>query len=367
MRRGLLLLITGLLTAGIVPLGAPIPAPGEAGAPHRPLGLGEQARFVRGRTLFDKDFGRTEGLGPHFNGDSCRSCHLDPVIGGAGGIDVNVQRPAMDDGEGGFVSDDDIGGLAQTHSLMDFAREEIPADAAFVEERNPPTALGLGLVETISDQTILDGQDEADGDGDGVRGVAHILGDGSVGRFGWKAQVPDLLAFIRDAMSNELGITVPDTGSPFGNIADEDDASDPELLQPDIDDMLFFMQLLDFAPKLPPTAEITSGEAIFNSIGCTKCHTPRMDGVELYSDLLLHDVLGPGFVGVTQGQATSGLYRTPPLRGVRDTGPYFHDGRSATLDAAIRRHTAEAIAIRNLFTQLSPTDRAALLSFLRSL
>ena len=356
-------LVGGLLFAGIVPPGAPIPAAGEAGAPHRTLSPAEQEQFLRGRALFDKDFGRHEGLGPVFNGDSCRACHLLPVIGGAGPIDVNVQRPAVPDGNGGFVPPEETGGLAQTHSLFDVAREEIPGDVAFVEERNTPTILGLGLIETISDQTILAGQDPDDTDQDGVRGVAHMV-NGNVGRFGWKAQVASLRDFVRDAMSNELGITVPDTGNPVGDTADSDGAADPELSASQVEDILFFMQLLDFAPKFPATQQATQGEALFQSIGCAKCHTPRMDGVELYSDLLLHDVLGEEFTGVTQGEATSGLYRTPPLRGVRDSAPYFHDGRSETLDDAIRRHTAEAEAIKQAYAALNAADRAALLAFL---
>ena len=92
-----------------------------------------------------------------------------------------------------------------------------------------------------------------------------------------------------------------------------------------------------------------------------------MDGVELYSDMLLHDVFGLGFQGVSQGNATSGLYRTPPLRGLRDTAPYFHDGRSENLADAIARHDGEALGVASLHEALSPADKAALIAFLNSL
>jgi len=369
MRRFLLLFATGLALAGIVPPDAPIPAPGEAGAPHRALDPDEQARFLRGRALFDKDFLTGGGVGPVFNGDSCRACHLDPVIGGAGGIDVQVQRPAIDDGNGGFYAPPETGELAQTHSAPGVVREEIPnVLVAFVEERNSPTILGLGLVQGISDDAILANEDPDDEDGDGIRGVAHVLPNGAVGKLGWKANVPDLRSFVRDAMGNELGVTVPfDSNNAFGFTADNDGAADPELAQEDMDDLVFFLELLDFPPKRAPTAETARGEELFTTIGCAKCHVPVLDGVEAYSNFLLHDVMGPGFEGVTQGEATSGLYRTAPLRGLRDTAPYFHDGRSETVDEAIRRHAGEAEDARGAYAALEAADQAALLAFLDSL
>ncbi len=365
MKQLALALLIGIALGGVVPEGAPIPLPGNAGAPHRTLTLPEQARFVRGRALFDRDFLKSAGVGPVFNGDSCRACHVDPVIAGSGGRDVQVQRPQMSDGMGGFFPPAETGELAQTHSVPSVAREEIPGTVAFVEERNSPTLLGLGLVQQVLDATILARQDPTDADGDGVRGIAHVLPGGRVGKLGWKANIPDLRGFLRDAMANELGITVPpDATSPFGITSDGDPVQDPELSAQDLEDLLFFMEVLDFPPKGAPQP---AGEALFASIGCAKCHVPVLDGVELFSDLLLHDVQPPGFVGVAQGAATSGLYRTAPLRGLRDTGPYFHDGASETIEQAVRRHDGEALAIRQAFEALTPAERAALIAFLASL
>lgn len=361
-----LLLLGSIPFAGILPPNSPIPGTGEAGAPHRPLDAAEQARFLRGRALFDQDFGHDAGIGPFLNGDSCRACHQHPVLGGAGGIDVNVQRPAVSDGQGGFVAPASTGVLAQTHQRVGMDREEIPADVAFVEERNSPSLLGLGLIESISEATILSHEDPADGDGDGIRGVAHVLADNSIGRFGWKASIPTIASFTRDALSNEMGITVPDTGNAFGDLADTDGIADPEATQADIDDLTFFVQLLDFAPKGLEDAQTALGEARFLAIGCAKCHVPVMDGVELYSDLLLHNVHPAGFQGVTDGMATAGVFRTSPLRGLRDSAPYFHDGRSETIDEAIRRHDGEALGVRQAFEALATADRDAILAFLRS-
>ncbi|MHC4931018.1 MAG: di-heme oxidoredictase family protein [Planctomycetota bacterium] len=354
----------GLALAGLLPPDSPIPRPGEPGAPHRSLDAEEEETFLRGRSLFDKDFMNDDGVGPHFNADSCRACHQDPVIGGAGGIDVQVQRPALPDGSGGFRSPPETGALAQTHSRPGTLREEIPAGIAFVEERNPPTLLGLGLIESIAAAAILEGEDPDDSDGDGIAGIAHRLPDGSIGRFGWKAQVPDLESFVRDAMSNEMGITLPVDGNPFGLTEDEDSRPDPELSRTDLDDLVFFVRLLDFAPLGQATLETEEGERLFESVGCAKCHMPELDGIILYSDLLLHDIQPAGFEGVTDGMATAGLYRTAPLRGLRDTAPYFHDGRSETVDHAVRRHRGEAGGARQAYVTLAPAQRNALLAFL---
>jgi len=369
MRKLLLaaLLVAGVpIIAGLVPPDSPIPRAGEAGAPHRALSAAEREQFLRGRALFDRDFGHDAGIGPFFNGDSCRACHQDPVVGGAGGIDVNVQRPAVSDGMGGFVSPLSTGALAQTHQRVGVEREEIPLDVAFVEERNSPTLLGLGLIETISDAAILANEDPDDLDGDGIRGFAHVLADDSIGRFGWKASIPTLEGFVRDALSNEMGLTVPDSGNVFGDLADGDGIADPESSQSQIDDLTFFLQMLAFPPKGLEDAQTAQGDALFTSVGCAKCHVRELDGVELYSDLLLHNVHPDGFQGVTDGLATAGFFRTAPLRGLRDTAPYFHDGRSETLDAAVRRHDGEALAVRQAYEALATADRDALIAFLRS-
>ncbi|HEX5138771.1 MAG TPA: di-heme oxidoredictase family protein [Planctomycetota bacterium] len=361
MRRLAILLAIGFAAAaGIVPEGAPIPPVGDYGGPRRPLDSDEQARFLRGRALFDRDFFPREGLGPVINCDSCRACHQDPILGGSGGIDVQVQRPMMDDGR----SPVETGAVAQLRAVPGLRREEMPV-VHLVEERNSPTLLGLGLVQGISDAAILAREDPDDLDGDGIRGIAHRLPDGTIGRLGWKAIAPDVRGFVRDAFGNEMGMTVPlDAASPFGILGDGDAAADPEIDASTLDDVTFFLEMLAFTPRRPATPQTVEGEQLFAAIGCAKCHVPVLDGVEAYSDVLLHDVEAPGFEGVAQGEATSGLYRTPPLRGLRDTAPYFHDGRSPDVESAVRRHGGEALAVRQSFEALSPEDRAALLAFL---
>ncbi len=374
MRRTLLLLSGIVLVAGAAaiaglagPPSPPPPPPIPVGPLIAPLTGADLARFTRGRDLFNKDFRIGEGVGPVFNADSCRACHQDPFLGGAGGVDVQVQRPAISDGEGGFMPPPETGGLAQTHAIPGVAREEIPDTVVFVERRNSPTLLGLGRVEQITEAAIIANEDLTDADEDGIFGIAHRLPGGGVGRLGWRANVPNLLAFVRDAMGNEMGITVPATANPFGILDDVDGALDPELSNEEIDDVVFFLQQLDFVALGAANATTLQGSQLFEQIGCATCHTPVLDGVELYSNLLLHDVQPDDFVGITQGQATEGLYRTAPLRGLRDTAPYFHDGRSDTIEQAVRRHDGEARTVREAFEALTPAEQAALLAFLESL
>ena len=252
MRRLAFLLAVALVAAaGIVPDGAPIPPVGDFGGPRRPLTSEEQQRFARGRRLFDKDFFVRDGVGPVMNCDSCRACHQDPVVGGSGGIDVQVQRPMLADGS----SPVETGILAQLKAVPGLRREEIPDAAVLVEERNSPTLLGLGLIQDISEAAILAREDPLDADADGIKGIAHRLPGGQIGRFGWKANVPDLKSFVRDAMANEMGITSPpDATNTFGTLSDADPVQDPEIPAQDIDDIAFFMEMLAFPPKAPATA-----------------------------------------------------------------------------------------------------------------
>ena len=77
---------------------------------------------------------------------------------------------------------------------------------------------------------ILDLADPNDSDGDGISGRAHVLQDGRVGRFGWKADVPNSREFVRDARAAEIGLTLPEQpGLTFGITTDDDSVPDPEL------------------------------------------------------------------------------------------------------------------------------------------
>jgi CxxC motif-containing protein (DUF1111 family) len=102
----------------------------------------------------------------------------------------------------------------------------------------------------------------------------------------------------------------------------------------------------------------------------------RNQPVNLFSDLLIHD-MGPGLAdGVTQGQAGPREFRTAPLWGVGQRIFLLHDGRTTDLLAAIQAHqsgsagtndASEANAVIQLFSNLPKSQKQDILNFLRSL
>lgn len=359
-------------TDGLLPPDAPIPEPASYGGPSASLTAEELARFLSGRSVFDRDFPLSRGIGPRFNGDSCRACHFDPVLGGSGPRDVNVLRQGRVEG-GGFTAPI-AGTMMHRHASVPGQRPEPEPGTNFFEARQPPAVFGLGLIERIAEADILAREDPEDRDGDGVRGHARRLPDGRLGRLGWKAGVPSLAEFARDAMSNELGITVPaQAGLTFGAGMDADAVPDPEITSEELDALSFFMGHLAPPPRSRKDAPLQDqGELVFGQLKCGGCHVPSWttaDGIRIspYTDLLLHDVAQSGEVGATDGSAGMTEYRTAPLWGLARTAPYMHDGRADSIEQAIAAHDGEARASVTAFSVLSPADRAAVLAFLGSL
>jgi len=359
-------------TEGLEPPTAPIPAAGTYGGASDPLSDAEAQRYLHGRALFDRDMSYASGLGPAFNGDSCRACHFDPVLGGSGPSGVDVIRQGIFDFDGNFTAPL-MGTVAHLHGALD-SRPPIDPAANFFERRQAPPLFGLGLIDAIPDEEITERADPDDANGDGIRGRASRLGDGRLGRFGWKADVPALHEFVRDALSNEVGLTDPlEPGFTFGLLSDSDAVSDPELGPDDLADLDFFLAHLGPPPRTQTDASLeAAGEQVFAQVGCTGCHTPQLqtsDGraVPLYSDLLLHDIASPGTLGIAVNGAGIHDFRTAPLWGLAKSAPYLHGGSAETIEQAIAAHAGEATAERDAYQGLAPGDREALLAFLRSL
>lgn len=355
---------------GLVPPGEGVPEMGTPGAPRRALNAEEEALFLEGRRVFDRDIHVSEGLGPVFSGDSCRACHFDPVAGGAGPIGVNVARFGTFDEATGSILSPATGNVLGKFAVPGQFRPEAGPSEDRVEMRNPPTALGVGLIQSIPDATILANQDPNDADGDGVFGVANIVEGGRLGRFGWKAQVPSVREFVRDAGTADLGMTMPvEDGLTYGVTEDDDAFPDPELSMDDIDAIEFWLRELA-APQ--PQGELDArGEQLFTEVGCASCHIPSMEGSEgpvpLYSNLLLHDVQPEGFASFDDFSAVNRQFRTPPLWGLSQTAPYMHNGFAATIEEAIELHFSEGQSAADAFRALSADERAALLRFLGAL
>ena len=357
---------------GLLHKDAPMPAVGELGGPSRALTEAETGAFLRGRALFRRDFGRADGLGaPPFNGGSCRACHFEPIIGGAGPRGVNVIRHGIVDEEGAFAVPA-VGTIL--HRLTSIASAIRPQPEANVFElRQTPPLFGLGLIEGIDEASVVAQADPDDLDGDGISGRPSYTDGGRLGRFGWKAQVPSLREFVRDAVAAELGMTLPqEQGLTFGAIHDTDDVADPELGLDLAAVMSVYLELLGPAPTAPSnTPDVTLGEALFTTVGCDRCHTPSLPGAEgpvhLFSDLLLHEILPEGKPGIEDASANQREFRTAPLWGIRLSAPYMHDGAADDLDAAIRQHDGEAGAVRDAYVALTTEEQQALVRYLETL
>lgn len=349
---------------GLLPRDAAPPPPGALGGPSAILAPDAAARFANGRVLFDRDFGRGAGLGPRFNGDACRSCHFDPVLGGSGPSDVDVVRHGLAL-PGGFFEPPEGGDTMASRFLDSGHRPLVDARANLFERRQTPPAFGLGLIDAIAEETIRSRADPEDRDGDGVRGVVSVVPDGRVGRFGWKAQLATLADFTDDAFRNEMGIVPERAGRGVTG------TSGVELPRAAFDDVVFFLANLAPPPRAPmPPEREAEGRRLFAQHGCVSCHVPEMPTREgtparLFSDLLLHDVAGEAERFVPQGAERA--FRTPPLWGLRLSAPYFHDGLAETVDAAIRRHAGEATSSRERYVSAPAVERDRLLEYLGSL
>ncbi len=205
---------------------------------------------------------------------------------------------------------------------------------------------------------------------------------GTVGKFGWKGQFATLHDFVATACAVELGLANPyrSQDSP-GDYAPDEEATH-DMTRAQVRALVAFVRSLPRPEQVMPSeaaavTKVQRGEQVFRDIGCAECHTPDMGGVEgVYSDFRLYDLTrkSAGY-GVEQELADDlplnapepEEWKTPPLWGVADSAPYFHDGRAATLEAAINAHHGQARRSRKKFEDAGRADREALLAFLHTL
>ena len=263
--------------------------------------------------------------------------------------------------------------------------------------RVAPQIIGLGLLEAISEETILALADPNDADGDGVSGRPNYVWDAynnttALGRFGWKANNPHLLQQAAGAYFNDMGITTsifsdPSCFNPTQICSSSPDGNAPEISDKELLATTFYTQTLSVpVQRNYDDPDVQYGAFIFEEAGCTSCHTANLTTgthptvpalsnqvIHPYTDLLLHDMGEDLADGRPHGLATGSEWRTPPLWGiglfetVNDHTFYLHDGRARNLSEAIIWHGGEAQASREYFLNLSADERAALLAFLESL
>lgn len=378
-------------------------------------------------TLPDRD-----GLGPFFHTNSCLGCHVgngraveddgDPLVftlvrlgvGSKGndpepvyGTQFQPNAVAGVTPEGNVhLEYDNISGTYHDGSTYSLRKPNLVfsglgygalAPGHKTSVRLTQQVIGLGLLEAVSEETILSRSDPMDLDGDGISGRPNFLWDltgsgRSLGRFGWKANAPSLKRQNSAAFSGDIGIKNPmfseeNCSSSQTACSNATGGGNPEVSEEKIVAITKYMQLVAVPVRRNtnlPT--ILTGKKHFFLAGCNKCHTPKMvtsnkasfaqlsnQTIRPYTDLLLHDMGEDLSDGKSDGEASEREWRTAPLWGIGLFGAvngkarYLHDGRAKTLDEAILWHGGEAETSKNYFVALNVSDRASMIRFLLSL
>jgi CxxC motif-containing protein (DUF1111 family) len=423
----------------------------SAGGPLSTLSPAELEFFQDGQVRFAQVDQVTNGLGPAYNLNSCAGCHAQPAMGGsspstsqypnigpnpqieaanAGGATNKIPTFITADGpvrearfpfavnSSGTVTKTPDGGV---HDLFTIAgRPDAgncnlaqPNFAAMLQAGNvifriPTPTYGAGLIEAIPDAVILANM-QASASLKQQLGISghpnYSANDGSITRFGWKAQNKSLEVFAGEAYNVEMGVTNElfpnERGTPPAacvlNAMPEDATNfnaSGSAIPSDVVEFSHFMRFLappapsaQGIPGNPPPSSIQNGQSVFHQIHCDMCHTqalltgnssltPALSGqnAALFSDLLVHN-MGSGLAdNVSQGSAGPDEFRTAPLWGLGQRIFFLHDGRSTPANGglvnAIEQHSSsgsEANSVINLYNSLTQQQRQDLLNFLRSL
>jgi CxxC motif-containing protein (DUF1111 family) len=429
-----------------------------AGGPLQGLTADELAYFHDGQIRFVAieavTGGQNSGLGPRFNSHSCLSCHTQPSVGGSSPTSnpliavasyqgatnvvpwfITAQGPIR---EARFKRSSDGTDDGSVHNLFvitgrDDASECNIAQPSFLPAGNaltgqggnpnivfriPTPMFGAGLIEAIPDSAIhanvtaeaqrkkamgVFGHPNAQQSGN----VNRSANDGTITRFGWKAQTKSLLMFAGEAYNIEIGVTnqlfpqerdetpscllnaTPEDTPGFTSGVPADSAQNTAVLS-DIEAFANFARLLAPPAPAPDTPSTKRGRDAFISVGCALCHTPSFETgraiasgssmkpsaalsnqrVNLWSDLLVHHMGRDLADGITQGGAGPDEFRTAPLWGIGQRIFFLHDGRTTDLIKAIEAHRSrdsEANRVIDQFGRLRREQQQDVVNFLRAL
>jgi len=412
------------------------------------------AFFNDGLARFQEVDTTANGLGPRFNSNSCSSCHSQPAIGGTGpaanpqfsftsngvaprdttpyfvtanGPTREARFPFFFNANGSANTNAPNGGVEDLFTVTgrsDAGSCSLPQpsfnaaqNANNIIFRIPTPTFGAGLIENIDDSTLLNNQANNLNNNLGISGTFNHNGnDGTISRFGWKAQNKSLHIFSGEAYNVEMGISnllfqqdrplpgedqigrgLPASCLNLGAKGYPEDTSNPAATGAGVlDDASAFANFMrTLAP--PPTGSvalngstvssqsIANGRSLFVSIGCATCHNPTVGttqkskitgslsnaAVNAYSDLEIHHMGSTLVDNVSQGGAGGDQFRTSPLWGLGQRIFLLHDGRTANLLSAIEAHESnggEATQVESNFdVNLSPSQQQDILNFLRSL
>ena len=390
-----------------------------------------------------------DGLGPLFNTNGCQNCHIKDGRGHppeegedqAVSMLVRMSIPAMTQEQkrdlivSGVIPEPTYGDQLEDFAIPNATPEgkirieyktsgvRFP-DGEIVELRKPtlilhdlaygdlhpktmlsarvaPPMIGLGLLESIPEQTLISLAEQQKLNGEGVTGKINRVWDKQkqstqVGRFGWKAGQPSLIQQDAAAFNGDMGLTTAlfpvenctqnqaiCSELPNGNSEDEKVEVSHKILK----FVEFYSQHLAVPIRRNTTnSQVQKGQALFDAIGCASCHIPSLktakrenlpslseQTIHPYTDLLLHD-MGEGLADNRPEFLADGQeWRTPPLWGIGYTEEvsghqyFLHDGRARNLMEAIVWHGGEAESSKQKVMQLNKSDRDALIAFLNSL
>jgi CxxC motif-containing protein (DUF1111 family) len=404
------------------------------------------------------------GLGPRFNSNSCVSCHTQPAPGGSGGavnpqftftngnaplVAPNSTTPSFITANGPtrearfpffFNSNGQVNTSAPNGGVEDLFTVTGRPDAGSCALSQPPfeeagnanniifriplATFGDGLVENLDDSTLLGNQSANLNNSFGVAGsFNHNGNDGTIARFGWKAQNKSLELFSGEAYNVEQGVSnevftqdrplpeedqqgtglpanclnlstlgYPEDSTNFTATPGADQFATNASVPSDVVQFSMFMRFLA-APSpggvvmngQPVSGDtISHGAQLFSSIGCATCHNSVINStqpssftkslsnqpVNAFSDFEIHH-MGTGLAdNVSQGGAGGDQFKTAPLWGLGQRIFLLHDGRTSNLSEAIAQHASqgsEANAVVDNFQDLSNQQQQAVLDFLRSL
>jgi CxxC motif-containing protein (DUF1111 family) len=415
------------------------------------------SRFVEIDSVSNSPTGNN-GLGPRFNFVQCAGCHSQPATGGSGpannpefqviakgfaigstntmplfitanGPTREVRFPFFFDPSGDPNLNAPNGGVEDLFTVSGrtdagMCTLEQPPFAHAVQTNNiifriPTPVFGAGLIENLDDSTLLANRAAHANNNFGISGTFNHNGnDGTITRFGWKAQNKSLELFAGEAYNVEQGVSneiftqdrpLPEeemhgglppnclnltgTGYPedttnFTAKPGADQFATNASVPSDVVQFAMFMRLLA-APTPSTTApggatSISNGRELFRAIGCATCHTPTVGQTQVssftaslskapvnaFSDLEIHH-MGKGLAdNVSQGGAGGDQFRTAPLWGLSQRIFLLHDGRTTNLLRAIEAHASngsEASQVESHFDLLSPAQKQEILNFLRSL
>lgn len=380
-----------------------------------------------------------DGLGPLLNASSCGACH---TLDGRGKPHDELFNPTSSllfrlsivglGNHGASVDEPNYGGQFQPKSILGAQAEgEVKlsyiemkgkyADGTFYTLRKPtyifqnlaygamdPSAMvsprlaqqlpGLGLLEALSEQTILSNADPNDLDADGISGTANYVWDeasqsNKLGRFGWKANQPSIRQQVAGAFNGDMGITstlFPKEGltTQQGELYKEfPNGGLPEINDSRLDQVTFYCATLGVPLRRNIShPDVLQGKALFAQIGCEQCHLSKLKTgnytlvpqfsnktIKPYTDMLLHD-MGEGLADARPDfNATGSEWRTPPLWGiglvktVNNHTFFLHDGRARNFEEAILWHGGEGGKAKEEFTKLTAKQRQQLIFFLENL